>query len=464
MKNKFTILIITSALVLIALSAIQAYLINNTYVLKKKAFLNEVDNLVSDIDNEQILDSLYFETWGNDLANHIADYKNNRIDKKEIIRRAQVKADSINPSYMLYYKMYLDSLNIGYDIKYHKTIESIVIYDGNKFDSILITNKKQPKRLFGVDFDEKEAVNLSASRWYGEQDYITTIEDEVVTRTYDMEVKTHNLILITNWKSIVLKRMAGLLIGSILLFLFVIGLLYYAIKSLITQKKITEVKTDFINNITHELKTPLATLSIATKSLRNDTIKNSPIAFDSTLGIVERQNNRLQKLIDQVLTNSLSADKIQLSKEQIIDNTFFKELIEDFKLSTQHNKLTIHNEVCIKEVLLRVDRFHFTTAILNILENAVKYGNEEIEITIHTTIRNNNYVIAITDNGIGISPKNQKEIFDKFYRVNDGNIHDVKGLGLGLYFTHQIITAHRGTIAIDSEVNNGTTFRIKIPV
>ncbi len=464
MKNKFTILILISALALGALSAIQAYLVNNTYVLKKRAFLNEVDDLVSEIDNEQILDSLYFETWGNDLADHIADYKNGRIDQKEVTQRTMAKADSLNSSYMSYYNAFLDSLQLEYTIKYHKNLESVLIFDGNTFDSILSSTSDSPIKLFGEEFDEKEAVSLSSSRWYGERDYITTVNDSVVTESYDMEVKTQDKIIITNWRRVVLRRMSGLLIGSILLFLFVIALLYYSIKNLITQKKIAEVKTDFINNITHELKTPLATLGIATKSLRNEAIKSSPSAFDTTLGIVERQNNRLQKLIDQVLTNSLSAEEIQLSKEQIVDNTFFSELIADFKLSTQHSDLTIHNKVHVPEILLRIDRFHFTTALLNILENAIKYGKDHTEITIYTAVKHGNYIIHISDNGIGISPKDQKVIFDKFYRVSDGNVHDVKGLGLGLYFTHQIITAHKGTITTESELNKGTTFIIKLPV
>jgi signal transduction histidine kinase len=277
-------------------------------------------------------------------------------------------------------------------------------------------------------------------------------------------VKTEQRIVIKDWKTIVVQRMSFLLIASVIIFLFVIGLLYYSIKNLITQKKTSEVKTDFINNITHELKTPLATLSIATKSLKNETIITNKEAFSSTLNIVERQSNRLQKLIDQVLTNSLSSDAIVLSKETMSDNNYFSELIQDFILAHQHSDIEIINEVCAPEVMLRIDRFHFTTALNNILENAVKYGKENTRITVKTDCKNGNYHITIGDNGIGISEKDQEHIFDKFYRVGDGNVHDVKGLGLGLYYTSQIIGAHEGRIAIQSELGTGTTFHIKIPV
>jgi signal transduction histidine kinase len=160
----------------------------------------------------------------------------------------------------------------------------------------------------------------------------------------------------------------------------------------------------------------------------------------------------------------LSAANLVLNKEQVVDNQFFENLIADFKLAHQHGNVKVINEVYPSEVLLRLDRFHFTTAIMNLLENAVKYGKDETIIKVSTQVKNGLYIIEISDNGIGIAPNDQKAIFDKFYRAGDSNIHDVKGLGLGLYFTHQIVKAHQGTINIESIVDEGTTFSIKLPV
>jgi two-component system phosphate regulon sensor histidine kinase PhoR len=165
-----------------------------------------------------------------------------------------------------------------------------------------------------------------------------------------------------------------------------------------------------------------------------------------------------------VMNNSLSSEAIVLNREHTIDNKYFEELIEDFKLSTQRSDLVIENLVFPEEVMLRIDKFHFNTALLNILENAVKYGKEQTKITIKTELRNGNYHIIITDNGIGVSEKNKQHVFDKFFRVPDGDVHNVKGLGLGLYYTSQIIKAHQGTIGVESELNKGTTFNLKIPV
>ena len=142
----------------------------------------------------------------------------------------------------------------------------------------------------------------------------------------------------------------------------------------------------------------------------------------------------------------------------------FKNRIDDFALSVQSQDLTIERNIEPKEVVLRIDTFLFTTALFNILENAVKYGKESVKIKIDTRLTNNHYEIEISDNGIGISEQDQKVVFDKFYRVGSGNIHNVKGLGLGLYYTKQVIDAHEGSIQVKSEANKGTTFMITIPV
>ncbi|RMB57639.1 sensor histidine kinase [Dokdonia sinensis] len=464
MKSKFSLLILISALALLALCGIQAYLIGNTYELKKTAFMEEADRAVSELSNERILDSLYDELIEEDLENHLVDYLNNRITKRQAVERFFRKADALNEQFLPRFKELVSDLDLSYELNYSYDLERIVLIDFPETDTIFARREGERKQMFGERMENGEARVINSSRTYDTNQYIKTNGDEITTSSYDFEVRSRQLIQVPGWKTIVLKRMWVLIVGSIILFLFVIGLLYYSIKNLITQKKIAEVKTDFINNVTHELKTPLATLGIATKSLRNEAIKNNPEAFDNTLGIVERQNSRLQKLIDQVLTNSLSAEELQLNKEQVSDNTFFKDLLFDFETATQHSDLKVINAVYEPEVLLRIDRFHLTTALLNILENAVKYGKESVEIKVETAVQNGQYTITISDNGIGISEKDQKAIFDKFYRAGDSNVHNVKGLGLGLYFTHQIITAHDGTIRLQSKEGKGTTFSIKLPI
>ncbi|WP_405202408.1 sensor histidine kinase [Dokdonia sp. LLG6352-1] len=464
MKSKFSLLIAISALALLALCAIQAYLISNTYELKKTAFFNETSNAVSEIANDRELDSLYDALIEVDLEDHLADYFNESITKRQVVERFYRNADTYNEQYMKRYEALQLQKELGYEVAYRQNLISIVIIDYPNTDTIFPIKDNERKRIFGQKFKTGISRSINYARTFDTNEFIDRRGDSISISSYDFEVRTTQEIQVPNWKSLVLKRMWVLIVGSIILFLFVIGLLYYSIKNLITQKKIAEVKTDFINNVTHELKTPLATLGIATKSLRNEAIKSNPDAFNNTLGIVERQNSRLQKLIDQVLTNSLSAEELQLNKEQVSDNVFFKNLLSDFEIATQHAHLTVLNKVYSPEVLLRIDRFHLTTALLNVLENAVKYGKDQVTVTVTTRLVNRNYCIEISDNGMGISPADQKAIFDKFYRAGNSDIHNVKGLGLGLYFTHQIITAHGGTITLKSIENEGSTFTIKLPL
>lgn len=464
MKSKFSLLIAISALALLALCAIQAYLISNTYELKKTAFFNETSNAVSEIANDRELDSLYDALIEVDLEDHLADYFNESITKRQVVERFYRNADTYNEQYMKRYEALQLQKELGYEVAYRQNLLSIVIIDYPNTDTIFPIKDNERKRIFGQKFKTGISRSINYARTFDTNEFIDRRGDSISISSYDFEVRTTQEIQVPNWKSLVLKRMWVLIVGSIILFLFVIGLLYYSIKNLITQKKIAEVKTDFINNVTHELKTPLATLGIATKSLRNEAIKSNPDAFNNTLGIVERQNSRLQKLIDQVLTNSLSAEELQLNKEQVSDNVFFNNLLSDFEIATQHAHLTVLNKVYSPEVLLRIDRFHLTTALLNVLENAVKYGKDQVTVTVITRLVNRNYCIEISDNGMGVSPTDQKAIFDKFYRAGNSDIHNVKGLGLGLYFTHQIITAHGGTITLKSIENEGSTFTIKLPL
>ena len=257
--------------------------------------------------------------------------------------------------------------------------------------------------------------------------------------------------------------MTSVLVLSILIFSLVIGLLYYSIKSFITQKKIAEVKTDFINNITHELKTPLATLSLSTKMLKKEEVKAQPAIVDSTINTIDRQTHRLQKLIDQVLNNSLGYQDIELMKEQVVINDYLNTVLDDFQLSVKNDNVNIQRKIMTGSASISLDKFYFTTGIFNILENAVKYNAGDVEIDFTADIEND-LKISITDNGIGISEHNQKQLFEKFYRVGNKEVHDVKGLGLGLYYTNQIVIAHHGKITIQSAEGEGATFTITIPI
>ena len=279
-------------------------------------------------------------------------------------------------------------------------------------------------------------------------------------KDYQLLTEDSMYVSVANWEMIILKRMRLILFLSLISILTLITLFVIAIKALIKQKKVSDIKTDFINNITHELKTPLSTLAISTKMLERNNIRDNDAHFESLVNTISRQNSRLQSLIDQVLANALEENELNLNTEKIDAEVFLKSIIEDFEIA--HAKINIKMHFLTQNTNLVLDSFHLTTAILNVLENAVKYG--ATTICIKTIFDKNQFNISIQDDGIGISKNKHSLLFDKFYRVEQGNLHNTKGLGLGLYYVNQIIKAHQGTIAVASDLGKGTQFTIMLKV
>ena len=481
MNKKMRILILASTVSLIALSVIQGYLIKNTYQIKKDAFLNKTRKEIGRLDNyspaidsintvwqEYFIDELkqyhsnYFYHLNNETNIKNSVTSNQKI-KKLLIKNLLKKANALSATYTKLYHDEMKEKGFLFDIKIQRRINEIILTDGLQIDTIFSDRYNEKMYLIGDKFDYIKGHKVSNAIWMTDHDYETTINKKALNLNFDLQFSSTDYMNIDGWKNIVLKKMIGVLSLALIIFLFVFGLLFYSIKNLIKQKKIADVKTDFVNNITHELKTPLATLTLATKILLNTSVKKNEAIVNKTILTVERQNKRLQKLIDQVLDNSLGYQEIQIKKENIEIEAYLNTIIDDFLLSIQNENIKINTSFSIKNKTVKIDKFYFTTAILNILENAVKYNNAKVNINI-TVNTQNAFILSIKDNGIGISKKNQANIFDKFYRVNNKNQHNVKGLGLGLYYTNQIVKAHQGTIKIISKELKGTEFIIKLPI
>ncbi|WP_198519865.1 sensor histidine kinase KdpD [Polaribacter sp. ALD11] len=462
MLKKIRLLIIASILGLLALSLIQGYLINNTYKQKKDVFISETRKAISRLDDfSPSLDKMN-DVWQDHFLNIIADYYVKKISKSTVLEKLNSITDSINDTYIKNYNKELLNKNIGYNLKFQKQVKTIILLDSIRNDTIFNSKLKSSFRLLGEEFSIKEGHKVSNSLWMTDHNFQRLVNGKEKSITFNLQFETEDRMNIEGWEKIVLRKMTSLLILSVFIFLLVFGLLYYSIKNLITQKKIADIKTDFVNNITHELKTPLATLTLATKMLKTKEIISKQGIFENTVNTIERQNIRLQKLIDQVLNNSLGYQEIQLQKELVNSKKYLNLIVADFQLSLDSKSIKFHKSININQEIF-IDKFYFTTALLNILENAVKYGKEHLEINIFSKT-DENFIILISDNGIGIPKKEQPFLFDKFYRVGNKEVHNVKGLGLGLYYTNQIIKAHNGIISVESEVGKGTSFTIEIPL
>lgn len=450
MKQRINFIISIAVVVLIALLAIQFYLVKTTYNYKVAQFrlevkekLSKTTNNYSDIDSTLLLkkDFLYQEVAENYL-----------IDKKY---RSKIKNQLLENHFELELTHRLQK-EFEKEFPNHKIDFAIVL---NKF--ILFDNNKKSDTIFAEKpyIENKMCGNLaSLDDAFLIRNYVGTTSSNNIKYNYKLLTEDSLYVSVKNWEMIVLKRMMLILILAFSCIVTLIILFVITIKALLKQKKISDIKTDFINNITHELKTPLTTLSVSTKILERKEVRENELKYNQLLSTINRQNERLQNLIDQVMTNSLGFEEIELQKETVKTNLLINDIVNDFKISQNHIEIVTDFK---SETLLKLDKFHFTTAIINVLDNAVKYGAQTIYIS--TSIQNNIFQISIKDDGIGISKNKQNLLFDKFYRVEQGNLHNTKGLGLGLFYVDQIIKAHKGSIHLVSDLGKGTQFTFSIP-
>ncbi len=442
-RNKF--LIAGCVFTVFALLVIQCYFIYNTYQLKVREIKFEVKSTLENLDGRE-------QKHKSDLKDDreqeiLIAFENKKINRKQFIQALQLLESNYAKTVIQFIEDTFKSTN--YDVGFSKNIVSIFTIHNGKYTN-LITEKIELYRYKNI-LNYKEL--LFKTSWHTSTDSSTDSEAKIRKFEYEVQ-KTYNYS-INNLEKLVFSEMSGLLIISFILLVFVISLFYYSINNLIQQKKIAETQRDFINNITHEFKTPLATLSIATKTLNDHFLDKENLK--NTVAIIERQNNRLQKIFNQVNFNSILTNVENTQIEQNINVEFIKNCINDFRIA--------NSEIEIKASLgynidLQMSKFHCYTILSNVLENAVKYGGTKLNIQIE--IIQNSFILKIKDNGVGIPKSQQNMIFDKFYRISNGDIHNTKGLGLGLFYTKEIIEIYNGYIRVESH-KIGSEFIISIP-
>lgn len=251
---------------------------------------------------------------------------------------------------------------------------------------------------------------------------------------------------------------------SSIVIVFITLIFAYAIVVILRQKRLSEVKTDFINNMTHELKTPISTIGLSSDVLLNKDIHKDPERIHRYAQIIKAENSRLESQVERVLQLAkLDKGEINLKKEIINIEQLIKESVEVFRIYAEQNGGTITTSFDMKKKNLLADKVHVTNIIHNLLDNASKYSPENPTIDVRAFTLNNGISISISDNGKGINKEQQRLIFDKFYRVPTGSVHDVKGFGLGLYYVKQIINQHGGKISVESDINKGSKFTFWLP-
>ncbi|WP_333819950.1 sensor histidine kinase [Ohtaekwangia sp.] len=252
---------------------------------------------------------------------------------------------------------------------------------------------------------------------------------------------------------------------SSVVLLLVIVFFAYTLFVILKQKRLSEVQKDFINNMTHEFKTPISTIAVSTEVLKNPTIIQHPERLLNYATIIEKENLRLKQQVERVLQMArLDKEDVGLKKENVEIQQLVQDAIRNTTVALNEKKGKVNEVFEAGELGIQADKLHITNVLANLLDNAVKYCKDEPEITIRTSRHEKGVMVEVQDNGIGISSEHHKRVFQKFYRVPTGNIHDVKGFGLGLSYVKTIIEAHGGSITLQSEPGKGSLFRFYLPV
>ncbi len=358
--------------------------------------------------------------------------------------------------------------------QFTKILDSYQNVDSNLVGFLKIQNYNVPfkstliiRELKLIDFDQilpiKTVENvLGIDTSAPSENAVLVYQYQFVGNHFNMRVDYY--IDFTNKKKEVLSKVA-LSAALAAISLFVVTLVFLlTLRNLLREKKLSQMKTDFINNMTHELKTPLSTISIASRSLENQEILSNPEKVVETAKVISRQNAHLSKQINHLLEISKwERGQFELDMKRVDINDLVKGIVESFRWDNKDKSLEIIEEYAGEIAKTSIDETMITSAIFNILANAVKYNRNNPTISIKVWA-DNDLCISIADNGIGIAKDEIVHIFDKFYRVYTGNIHNVKGLGLGLFYVKQIVEAHKGTISVTSKLGQGSIFTIKLPI
>ena len=342
------------------------------------------------------------------------------------------------------------------------------------------------ERVVGIDLDsliknELENRGISTSFKYGIFDYNgnDVINHDSLVYTEDIRMSgywtqlfpndifstPHFLsIYFPNKTGFILKSMWMLLLSSIILLLIIIWAFTFTIQTIFKQKKLSEIKNDFINNMTHELKTPISTISLACEALNDVDICSDGKIKSNYVNIINQENQRLGLLVERVL-KSATWDKtdLKLNRESFNLHDVIKNVADNINIQITSKNGVIYQKLNAENPILKADKVHITNLIYNLLDNANKYSPKTPEITIETKNLREGILLCVNDKGSGIKKENLTKIFEKFYRVPTGDVHNVKGFGLGLNYVKAIVDKHQGEIKATSEYGKGTKFQIYLP-
>lgn len=251
---------------------------------------------------------------------------------------------------------------------------------------------------------------------------------------------------------------------SLFLILIIAAMFLLSLRTLAVQRKLDRMKTEFINNMTHEIKTPLATIGLACEMLQDETVSQDNDSRHTFISIINDENSRLRVLVETILQSAKMSNKnFKINPKEVDVDQIINKVGKSFKLTLTNRGGNFETHLNAQPPTLFADELHLTNLIFNLVDNGIKYSTGAPHIIISTLVEDNRFVLRVQDHGIGISKEDQKHIFEKFYRVSTGDVHNVKGFGIGLNYVAEVVRLHHGHITLESEPGKGTTFIVTLP-
>ena len=464
---------------LIAVIGYQGYWLLNQYHLQKQEFGQQVMDAIEVADFGEMSDradrlrhhlsSSFSFTIGSEensdelVSSAMAIKKGKEYDvitRKIVFKRYHKPAPKEMPNLL----GVVDSLNPYQETALNLRNQLHSVLDTMGSCNLALLHQQLKKRLFrnGNDSLPVKVELMRQGRVVGEchsADFLRGMDGEVYVFRFTDDQKKAYRVTVAGVDGLIMKNMAGILVGSLMIFLLLAFVFWYLVRTVRNLRTLDEMKSDFTNNITHELKTPIAVAYAANDAMLNFDMANDAEKSRKYLTISQQQLKRLSGLVEQILSMSMERRKtMKLEIEEVSLRAVVEPLIAQHQLKTR-KKLDMAMDIP-EGLTVRADRGHLSTMISNLIDNAIKYSTDEAVVRIRATKVDNQVVIAVSDQGIGIAADKQKYIFDKFYRVPHGNLHEVKGYGLGLYYVKSMMDKFHGRVEVKSELNKGTTFKL----
>jgi two-component system, OmpR family, phosphate regulon sensor histidine kinase PhoR len=451
-KRLIWIVTVFTGFAMAALILVQAYWIRNAIEIQKKQF----DQLITRAMIEIALDVERWEVM-NMATDLIAPVPNNNVPLNDEPSRKKEAERWLKNRRMFVDRVIAGMLNVS------EKIENRI--SASQLEAII-------QRVFsesGIDLPFEYAV----TRWNSEVAYQSEAYNPVGQNSYqvtlfrdDLYANTNNLnIYFPDKISFLFKSLSYLTFSSLLLTLAILMSFALAVFIMFRQKRLSEIRSDFVSNMTHELKTPISTISLASQLLGDKSIPAEVKNTDQISKIITEECRRLGNQVEKVLQTAVfDKGKLRLRLGEVDIHEIITGVIEAFSIQVKSRSGKITTSLRADEFRLQADQVHITNLLSNLLDNAIKYCSRNPEIRVETCNRKDYLMISVSDNGIGISKNDQKRIFEKFYRVPTGNIHSVKGFGLGLSYVKMIAEEHQGYVEVESEVYAGSTFNVYLPV